>query len=234
MNTDAWKQKIGEEGVIPIVGDQLTIDCLMGLHKACGEENNGLDQLDVFIFMFGWFHTKMAFASSLHDQFMGTTLGHSLAHVFKALNQKGLQAAVNKGLFHHHLHEALLHVLEVHILSCWLKVSGNSKLVDLGSVPPAQLLAWARELEMCYASSDALVDLPPGSDDTFCVAVMFMRDTLIYLELYKAMRAGDPGQMEQVIPDLLYRFSGSCNPKYAILNIELIQSMQNEWPPEAK
>lgn len=176
----------------------------------------------------------MTLANSLWSQYMGTTAGHGLAHVFKTLNRKGLQEATNKGPFHHHLHEALLHALEAHILCCWLRVSKKEKVSELLSATPAKLIAWANEIEQKYTSSEAVDDVPPGADDTFRGAVMFMRDTLVYLELYKAMRAGDCGCMERLIPDLLFCFSGSSNPKYTILFQELVQGIQHEWPPEVK
>ena len=176
----------------------------------------------------------MSFANSIHSQHLGTTAGHGLASVFKLLNRKGLQETSIKGPFHHHLHEALLHTLEAHILCCWLTVSGKASLTKLLDSLPAQLKEWAEKIEREYALEEALNDTKEGEDDTFWAAVMFMWDMLLYLELYVAMRAGDVGWMELLLGDMLFRFSGGGNPKYAILILELIQCLQNEWPDDIK
>lgn len=133
---ERWIKKFAEEGLIPVIGDQLTIERLMGIYKSHAEDPNGLDRRDAFLFIFGWFHLKMTFALSLHRQFLGTTSGFGLAHVFSRLGRKGLQDPATKGPFHHHLHEALIHSLHAHVLCAFLEVSGKEKLEDLASATP--------------------------------------------------------------------------------------------------
>lgn len=86
LDTPEWREKIAKEGIICVLGDQLTMERLMGLFKHRGEDFNSLDRLDVFIFVFGWFHAKMTFAISVWNQYMGTNPGHGLSHVFNILS----------------------------------------------------------------------------------------------------------------------------------------------------
>jgi hypothetical protein len=60
----------------------------------------------------------MAFANSLHKQYLGTTAGRGLMHAFTLLKQKGLNAVQICGPFHQHLYDAISHVAEVHFHAC--------------------------------------------------------------------------------------------------------------------
>lgn len=54
---------------------------------------------------------------------------------------------------------------------------------------------------------------------------MWNMDVLPYLELWDAIKHGDVGHMEDLLPTLLFRFSGGGNPKYTIEILELLQGL---------
>ncbi|KAK0451960.1 uncharacterized protein EV420DRAFT_1621740 [Desarmillaria tabescens] len=96
--------------------DQLTIDQLCGLSKYHAMDSNSYDQLDWMLLVFGWFYLMMAFAQSLHKQYLGTTKGKGLQTSFNIMKQKGLLTMLIRGPFHHNLDEALKHIAEAHIM----------------------------------------------------------------------------------------------------------------------
>ncbi|KAL4065142.1 hypothetical protein J3A83DRAFT_4360456 [Scleroderma citrinum] len=68
--------------------EHLTVDHLWGLFKFCSQDINSFDRLDWMILVFGWLHLQMAFANSLHKQYLGTAAGQGLMHAFTVLKQK--------------------------------------------------------------------------------------------------------------------------------------------------
>ncbi|KAK7016092.1 hypothetical protein R3P38DRAFT_3321536 [Favolaschia claudopus] len=63
-------------------------------------------------------------------------------------------------------------------------------------------------------------------------SIMFLRDVVPFILLRAAVRHGDVGFMEDMIPLLLYRFVGGKNSLYAIEMLELLQAFNREWPAE--
>ena len=63
---------------------------------------------------------------------------------------------------------------------------------------------------------------------------MWNRDVLRYLELHEAMKKGDIGCMEDMLPYLLFQFIGGRNSKYAIEILELLQAHHLEWPADLR
>lgn len=61
---------------------------------------------------------------------------------------------------------------------------------------------------------------------------MFLRDVIPFILLRAAVRTGDVGIMEDMIPLMLYRFIGGRNSNYAGEMLELLQGLHREWPPE--
>lgn len=64
--------------------------------------------------------------------------------------------------------------------------------------------------------------------------VQFNHDLLEYLELDTAIKVGDVGRMEDMLPRLLLRFVGGNNNKYAIEILELLQGLNREWSEDVK
>ena len=171
-----------------------------------GEDDNGYDRLDWLVTVFGWFPLQMVFANSLHRQYFGSGTSKELRAAFALLNRKGLQSVQIKGTFHHHLHEGILHVAEAHIRDCWSEVSGVEKLDQLCNRSPEELVALAEHLVDEYTSNEAVENLeekPEGqNDDVMKQAIMWNRDVLYYLVLQRAMKTGDVGLIEDLLPHL--------------------------------
>ncbi|TFY74720.1 hypothetical protein EWM64_g9292 [Hericium alpestre] len=71
LNSLDEKKRMSTSHVIPIVGDQLTVDRLRGLAKYHHDDINGFEQLDWVVPVNGFFHMEMAFVNSLHKQYLG-------------------------------------------------------------------------------------------------------------------------------------------------------------------
>ena len=232
------RMKVAMKKVVACIGDQLTVDRLRGLFKFCAEDENSFERLDFIVLIFGWLHLQMAFANSLHKQYLGTSSGRGLKQAFELLERKGLTKIQNKGPFHHDLEEVLYHVAEAHIREDWLMVSGAKDLSELRNQTPTQLCDLAQKLVREHASSQAMddIDSKPNKkrDQQKRQIIQWNRDILQYIVLDQAICHGDVGLMEDMLPHLLFRFVGGRNSKYSIETLELLQGLHREWPPDVK
>jgi hypothetical protein len=121
------------------------------LLKFKAEDENSFEGMDFAVLIFGWFHLQMAFANSLHKQYLGTSSGRGLKQAFELLEWKRLAQTLTKGPFHHDLDETLHHVTEAHILEDWLVVSGAASISELRSQSPGELQDLATKLVQEHA-----------------------------------------------------------------------------------
>ena len=165
----AEKVVTGTDRVVVFVGDQLTAERMHGLYKLRCEDHNGHDRLDWLVPIFGWFHLLMAFANSLHKQYLGTGAGRGLMHAFTILSRKGLGTVQTRGPFHQHLHKAITHVAEAHFRTCWKVMGGVDRLADLRSKSPTELFQLANKIITSMVSSDAMEH--PSANPQKCARV---------------------------------------------------------------
>ncbi|KAJ7159879.1 hypothetical protein C8R43DRAFT_1124238 [Mycena crocata] len=236
LNTKDEQMRTAIERIIAWLGDQLTIERLRGLWKFRHEDHNSFDRLDYMIPVFGWFHLVMAFANSIHKQYLGTSAAvGSLRQAFDILKRKGLITQSTKGPFWHNLDEAIHHISEAHFRACWLDAANVDNLAALKDKSPQELKDLAATVIKNYASREKLNeidDIPDAKDrdGVYRQWTMFATDILPYLQLRQAIKSGDVGRMEDFIPMLLFRFAGGGNSKYAIEMLELLQGLHCEWP----
>ncbi|KAJ7745180.1 hypothetical protein DFH07DRAFT_749051 [Mycena maculata] len=230
------QKKIGLERVMAWVGDQLTVDRLRNLFRFRAEDDNSFERLDWLVVPPGFLHISMAFANSIHKQHLGTSKGRGLSAAFDQLKRKGLQSSKTEGPFFHDLNETLHIVADAQIRELWMEVSGAKSLEELREKSPEYLRAIAEKIVSGHASSAALVRLrsKPRRDELKEQSVMFLRDVLPYIMFRAAIKHGDVGLIEDLIPQLLFRFIGGKNSKYSIEMLELLQGLHRDWPPEIK
>lgn len=227
---------IGLKWVLAWIGDQLTVDRIRGLAKQRYDEPNSYLRMDWVIPIFGWFHLLMAFANSLHSQYLGTSAGMGLRRAFEVLGRKYLLKQETKGPFWHHLDEALWHIGEARFLACWLQETGAAELSQLQQKSPKELSELASTIYKKYASRETHTKLvlrpQEKQDEVYQQLILFGADVLSYFDLREAMQVGDVGRMEDLLSTLLLRFAGGSNPKYRDEILELIQAFEApEYPP---
>lgn len=227
---------VAEEAVILLAGDGLTLERIQGLATMRAGDLNGWDRMNAFLASFGWFHVLMAIANSLHDQYLGTAAGFGINHAAATLKRKYIINIDKRQPWYHHLQEIILHMLEAHILECFLQAGKVESLGDLKTRTPEELKKLAEDVEKQYASSSALGELEnrEEKDEVLRNSIMFMRDALTYLELLKAIKEGDVGRMANLIPALLGRFQGGGNKNYALHFLDLMQCLHVEWKDDIK
>ncbi|KAF8316197.1 hypothetical protein F5887DRAFT_1066774 [Amanita rubescens] len=240
LDSDAEQKRTALHRVLVCCGDQLTMDRLRGLYKFRSEDFNSFDRMDYVVLAAGWFHMVMAFAQSLYKQHYGSSgsVGQ-LRHAFDLLHKKKMSSPATKGPFWNDLDEALRHVSEAHFRACWLELTGASKLDELKKESPQQLRAYAIEILDRYASMAALDGLrermPSDKPDLVQEnCIMWNINILTYLELTAAIKQGDVGRMEDMLPIILFRFAGGGNFKYTVEILELLQGLRSEWPREVR
>ncbi|VDB95732.1 unnamed protein product [Peniophora sp. CBMAI 1063] len=229
-------ERFGLEKLWPFVGDQLTVERLRGLVNSRSQDMAACDRLDHLVPIGGWFHLEIAHTTSIYDQHAGTNAGKGLRHAFTNLERKGLSSLKTSTPYYHHLREGILHTAEAHLRACWLDIEGIDNLAELRSYSPSDLVDVAKDILDLYASVDAYEranDHPEeDKDHVFANGIMFRSDALDYIVLMSAIKHGDVGMMENMLPTLLCRFAGGGNPKYAIEVLDLLQCLHHEWTPE--
>lgn len=107
------EKKKSVEWLIPIVGDQLTVEHLCKMASFRHEDVNAYECLDYVLLVVGWFHLVVMFTHLILKQYLGTSSGISLRRAFDLMNWKHLAKPHIKGPYWHHMDEALRHVVEV-------------------------------------------------------------------------------------------------------------------------
>ena len=232
------KAQMGRNGKIPWAGDQLSVDRARGIARYRHDDPNSFARMEHIEPIFGWFHALMAMGNSLHEQYLGTKTGFGLRKAFETLGRKGLLKAETKGVFFHHLDEALWHIGEANFLALWETVGGAKDYADLTTRSPDQLITLLDTIVEKHVSRRAQnsMDLhgDEDRDELQRQMAMFSWDVLSYFDLRDAMRVGDVGRMEDLLPTLLFRFMGGGNHKYATEILELLYKLDREWPKELR
>ncbi|KAI0668429.1 hypothetical protein C8Q78DRAFT_1098590 [Trametes maxima] len=227
--TDEFQVGLNSNSAKRKLGDQLTVERMRGLIRLRHDDPNSFARMEWVEPLFGWFHALMAFANSLHAQYLGTT-------AFETLGRKNLLKPETKGVFWQHLDEALWHVGEGNFLSLWATVSGVDDITELATWTPDELITLRDKIYDYHVSAAAqkkMDDLPTSErDEVKRQMAMFSADLLSYFNLRDAMRIGDVGRMEDLLPTMLLRFTGGGNHKYATEVTELLHKLHHEWPDE--
>ncbi|KAJ3544610.1 hypothetical protein NMY22_g2724 [Coprinellus aureogranulatus] len=234
FDTKEKRVKLAMQKIVTWVGDQLTVDRLRHLFTRRADDDNSFERMDYSVFIFGWLHLQMALVNSIHKQYFGTTHGRGLRQAFELLNKKKLNTPRTQGPFHHDVVEAVYTVLEAHIREDWLRVGNVESLSELRNCDASRLKELAAELVETGASSAAMdrISRSDHPDELRKQIIMFCRDSLQYVVLDEAIKEGDVGMMEAMLPTLFFRFVGGGNSKYATEVLELMQGLYKEWPEE--
>src|ERR1700722_10200890 len=239
FKTADQKKRLALECLIVWAGDQLTVCRLRGLKKYREDDLNSFDRLDYLKEIPGLFHMEIALEHSLHSQHYGTRAGHGLVHAFDLLQRKGLHAPSVQGTFHHNIQEALYHISSARFRDLWCVVSKVESIESLREKTPEDLYQLATEIVDQYASMRGLQELieqagDEKGDDVLTQAVLWNKDILDYLLFDDAIKTGDIGTIQDLLPRLLLRFIGGGNSKYAIEVLELIQGLYREWSDDLR
>ncbi|KAI0324314.1 hypothetical protein GY45DRAFT_1395406 [Cubamyces sp. BRFM 1775] len=233
VHTQQQWRDLGTKRVLVLVGDQLTVDRIRGLQRFRGQDLNATDRMDYIIPVWGWLHYEMAIAKSLHKQYFGTASGLGFKHAFALLERRGLDETATQGPFHDNFERAIYDTLTARIRASWLEVGGVESLAELRSNPPEVLARLAARIVHEHASVrrlNVLKDMGTDCDQVLYHAVMFNRDLLLYVVLNQAIKRGDVGLMEHMLPHMLFRFVGGRNSHYAGETLEMLQGLHREWP----
>lgn len=217
------------------LGDQLTTIRIRFVKRDRSQDMNFMQRFEQFVEHFGWFHAQLAEEFSLHKQYFGTTSGLGFKHAFTNMGRKGLDKATTQGNFHYGFREGLKHTAEARFRDIWCKVSGVETIEELNKFTPEKLDELARKIAKEYASTGALEDLRRKRvwqrDEKFEFSVQFCRDLLNYLNLDDAIKSGDVGRMELLLPRLLFRYHGGGSHNYSHESLEVLQGLWREWDP---
>ncbi|KAF8237484.1 hypothetical protein L208DRAFT_1421552 [Tricholoma matsutake] len=169
--------------------------------------------------VFRWFHLQIVFEHLLHPQYYGTQRGFGLVHAFDLLKCKGLQSPT------------------AHFHDLWGIIGEVDKLADLCSCTPEQLHVLAVKIVDNHASMAALQKMAAKKlrkDKLLYQSTQMACDLLDYVNFDVAIKTGDVGYLQDLLPHLLFWFIGGKNKNYAIEILELLQGLHREWPPDLR
>jgi hypothetical protein len=238
----------------PVVGDQLTWLRGETLCEIRQGEFNTLERHDWLIFVPGWFHTLMNFGRAIYYENFGTSTGSLLARDAATLGWAGLkQPTRNKGPDFHILDEALPIILEARYRALWIWATGVGNIEELAKwaehATAEQLESVTKKIWTERASGRALQLLyeqkaqkittngrkktveMENEDKILESNIHLQRDLMLYEELRRAIRSGDVGQMDNLLPKLVIYFAGSKRWNYARMLTSVLQWQWHEAPP---
>ncbi|KAI0693992.1 hypothetical protein BC835DRAFT_1488319, partial [Cytidiella melzeri] len=215
-------------------GDQLTTVRIRSIKKDRSKDFNFFQRFRKFVEIFGWFHAQLAVETSIHRQYFKLMNLFGLKHAFDNLKRKGLHTTSIQGATQFRA----WHIAEAQFRDIWLIVSNNNNIARLRTLSPPQLKEFATRIVDNYVSTSALVQhkaLPrQEQDDMLLHSIQLCCDLLDYVDLDDTMKTGDVGRLEDLLPRLLFRFSGGPSSNYAIELLELLQGLRHEWTDELK
>lgn len=237
--------KLTLERVLAWIGDDMTVHRCRGVKWFRGEERNGRDRLDSFIFIFGWFHAQLCLVSSIFECGRGSAAGIGFMRSVLKLTRTGFTEDMRKKRPDYHtVVEFLMHEFEARVRGLWMWATGTSSLEDL--------IAWVKHPERSASdifnlgqriqaeriSSQAVSvcrqQLDDHEDEVFLGTLVTTRDLMIHWDLRYAVKHGQVGHMEDVIPELLIYFTGGRNKNYARQMYEILQLLYHETTPKIR
>ncbi|KAK6996180.1 hypothetical protein R3P38DRAFT_3629315, partial [Favolaschia claudopus] len=101
----------------------------------------------------------------------------------------------------------------------------------LRSKTPSELVDLVTQALSHHASSEALEMMrkQPDRDEVQEFHTHFTRDLLPYLTLVAAIKSGDVGTLEALLPTFLFRFIGGGNNNYQEEALELLNGLNVDW-----
>lgn len=237
LTSKQQRRELGTQRVLYVVGDQLTVDRIRGLQRFRCQDLNATDRMDYLLPVWGWLHYEMAIAKSLHKQYFGTASGLGFKHAFGLIERKGLDTTATQGPFHDNFEQALYDILIARMRASWLAIGGVDRLGSLRKLTPEVLVQLATKIVHEHASAqrlNSIREMGEKEDQQLYHTVMFNRDLLLYVVLNQAIKRGDVGLMEHLLPHMLFRFIGGQNSHYTGETLEMLQGLHREWPREIR
>lgn len=234
IKTLRQRKEFSQKRIVYWLGDQLTTSRLRGVYRFCCQDRNSEERFDDGLPVWGLCHGMFTWAKSLHKQHLGDSLGFGFSHAFTLLEQDSLHKTATQGPFHEKFERVMRQVLEAHLRACWCIVGDVSNIEQLRECTASQLREMAAGIVERFGSTIAInqqMDLHPDEiDEVRLEASMIIRDLLYYFTYKRAIRMGDIGLIEAMLPYLLYRFIGGRNSHYATEILETLQGLHREWP----
>ncbi|KAF9034282.1 hypothetical protein BJ165DRAFT_1356573, partial [Panaeolus papilionaceus] len=198
----------------------------------------------------GLFHTEMNLDCVVHNTHRGTIQeAGSLSHFYLVMGKTRLGSDKPD---YHTLITAQMQILDGLILNSWRIECGDLDQYAETKPSPEQLLEKARDILKKYGtpppaqevktkskakpkapSTEPVISVPqPKPDITFSNIILLTRDLLYLDELRSAIKDGDFGRIEDILPILACLFRGAGSNNYSMELLHLIHNLKVVWTPE--
>jgi hypothetical protein len=242
LEPEEKRNRLALERKIVWGGDQATSGLCNALQFYLNEEENVIDRLECFIFIFGGFHCEMALGAGTFEKSRGTSSGLStFARDAILLSRTGLNANMNKKRPDFHTcDEFLLHELEARMRAALFLESDCSTsegmVTWVESHTAEEVHALAKTVFSNHVSLGALARLKrsASTDQARPSTILTNADLLRYYAYRHANKHGDIDRIEDLLPELLTFFSGSGNSNYAKELYYFLQLLTHECTPDLK
>ncbi|KAG8696910.1 hypothetical protein FRC08_006849 [Ceratobasidium sp. 394] len=233
-------QKILGSGLrtFPAVGDQMTAARVLAAQALRIRDPNGYERLSFLVVVLGWLHVLINLGMSTFEGFRGGDRTMSFSRDIAFLGRTGFTMNMRKKRPDFHTNDEYLRgKLYALVRSLWMEYSGcdsaESLVTWVKSTAPDVLRSMAERIFHERISPAALVDLSSRDqpDQVLRQTILQTRDLLQYNSTRTAIRSGNVGWLEDLLPNLLIYFKGRENYNYAQVLAETMQWMRHEAPP---
>ncbi|KAG0065111.1 hypothetical protein BGZ89_008590 [Linnemannia elongata] len=227
-------------------GDQLTISRLRTAIRQLRSASTSAKRLEWALPIIQLFHLQMSFALTIFKTHYGAPgVGGSLGDAIAVLGRKRLSKD-NPNF--HALDELIRHVFDSLALRAWqavLRTDDIDSAVDGLNDDALQALVTEnvdRILVQFLSTSPnnerdgalAEEEATPLTGTASRNAAVFLRDAILYVELWAAIKGGDIGRIEGVLRWMTVMFQAGLNKNYGYELLHLQCGLLHAWPPEAK
>ncbi|KAG8692809.1 hypothetical protein FRC09_010940 [Ceratobasidium sp. 395] len=142
---------------------------------------------------------------------------------------------------YHNVVEFLMHEFEARVRGFWMWVTGTHSVEELvawinhSDRTAQEILELGNRLQAHRISSQAVSEyrqsLDQDGDEVFLGTLVTTRDLMLHWDLHHAVKHGHVGHMEDMLPELLFYFTGAGNKNYARQMYEILQLLHHKTTP---
>ncbi|KAF9322135.1 hypothetical protein BG006_002474 [Podila minutissima] len=217
---------------IVVAGDQLTLARIRSIAKLRWDEKKAYYRLEWATPVLQLFHLQMVLASAILKTHWGSKKSPgSLCYFITILEKKRISH--DKPNFHD-LDELLRQIFDAMVLLIWeieLKIEISAKGSAQSPKSSSDIKDKANDILKQYLATDNLHTI--GNQQSINAA-LFIRDMLLYIELGSAIKAGDIGQIEEIIRWLTLIFQAGGHGNYANELLRLHCGLYYSWEDKEK
>ncbi|KAF9980256.1 hypothetical protein BGZ65_005350 [Modicella reniformis] len=223
-----------DDTAVLVVGDHMTVSRLRSIMELREQDIPHFENMEWVVPVMQLFHLQMAFSNLIIRHYHGSvkTPG-SIAYNVAMLNRKHILG--DKPDFHA-ARELIQHTFDAMVITAWEDVLGTADLDALMRGKTDREINSLITLHVDTLCDRYFTDAGFRSQNGIAStnAALFMRDTVLFIELKAAIKVGDIGRIEEVLKSLAVLFQAAQTKNYAIELLRITCDLKHSWPQSMK